>query len=131
MLPETNLAQEINNIGKITKRTKERRIGEIIEKVSLWRKLYNGIPDGRGNIVRFSLDDSAHKVGISKKSLDDYLLQMRFGRKFGFDFNKHRQDKVGLLRSFVRKMKTKEKESKEKRKHKGRKSSSRKKEVKE
>lgn len=74
LMPETNLQQEINNIGKITKRTKERRIGDIIEKVSLWRKLYNGIPDGRGNIVRFSLEDAASKVGISKKSLDDYLL---------------------------------------------------------
>lgn len=75
----------------------------------MWRKLYNGISDGKGNIIRFSLEDAAQKVGISKKSLDDYLLQMRFGRRFKFDFNKHRQDKVGLLRSFVRKMKNKEK----------------------
>jgi hypothetical protein len=29
--------------GKTAKRTKERKIGFIIEKVSLWRKLYNGI----------------------------------------------------------------------------------------
>jgi hypothetical protein len=27
------------------RRTKERKIGFIIEKVSLWRKLYNGVPD--------------------------------------------------------------------------------------
>ncbi len=44
-------------------------------------------------------------MGISKKSLDDYLLQIRFGRKYGFNFNEHKDDKVGILRSFVRKEK--------------------------
>lgn len=83
------------------KRTKERTIEEIIEKVSLWRKLYNGVIRD-GNLVRYSLEDAASKVGVSKKSLDDYLLQMRFGKKYGFDFQKHKQDKVGVLRTFVK-----------------------------
>lgn len=56
------------------KRTKERKIVEVIEKVSLWRKLYNGVQDGKGNLLRFSLEDAAKKVGLPKKSLDDYLL---------------------------------------------------------
>lgn len=73
--------------------------------MSLWRKLYNGVPDGNNNIVRYSLEEAAHKVGISKKSLDDYLLQLRFGRKFGFNFNDHRDSKVGVLRAFVKKNK--------------------------
>jgi hypothetical protein len=42
-------------------------------------------------------------VGVSKKSLDDYLLQLRFGKKFGFDFQKHKDDKVGVLRTYVKK----------------------------
>ena len=67
------------------KRTKERTIEEIIEKVSLWRKLYNGVIRD-GNLVRYSLEDAASKVGVSKKSLDDYLLQMSFGKKYCFDF---------------------------------------------
>jgi hypothetical protein len=46
-------------------------------------------------------------VGVSKKSLDDYLLQLRFGKKFGFDFQKHKDDKVGTLRSMVKKEKNK------------------------
>jgi len=41
------------------KRTKERTIQEIIEKVSLWRKLYNGVPDAEGNLLRYSLEDAA------------------------------------------------------------------------
>ena len=94
------------------KRTKERTIQEIIEKVSLWRKLYNGVHDNEGNLLRYSLEDAAQKVGVSKKSLDDYLLQLRFGKKFGFDFQKHKDDKVGILRSYVKKEKTKLKDVK-------------------
>ena len=41
-------------------------------------------------------------VGISKKSLDDYLLQLRLGRKYGFNFNQNKTKKVGILRSFVK-----------------------------
>ena len=89
------------------KRTKERTITEIIEKVSTWRKLYNGvmIPNkttGEVQLQRWSLEDAAAKVKVSKKSLDDYLLQLRFGKKFGFDFEAHRDSKVGVLRSFVK-----------------------------
>ena len=40
---------------------------------------------------------------MSKKSLDDYLLQIRKGAKLGFNFQKHRKDKVGTLRSYVKK----------------------------
>jgi hypothetical protein len=59
--------------GSNTRRTKERKISFVIEKVSLWRKLYNGIQEGN-KIMRYSLEDAAKKVNISKKSLDDYLL---------------------------------------------------------
>jgi hypothetical protein len=75
--------------------------------VSLWRKLYNGVTDPDGNLLRYSLEDAAQKVSVSKKSLDDYLLQLRFGKKFGFDFQKHKDDKVGILRSYVKKEKSK------------------------
>lgn len=62
------------------KRTKERTIADIIEKVSTWRKLYNGVmvPSENRNeedqLQRWSLEEAAAKVGVSKKSLDDYLL---------------------------------------------------------
>ncbi len=41
---------------------------------------------------------------MSKKSLDDYLMQLRFGKKYNFNFQAHKNDKVGVLRSFVKKM---------------------------
>ena len=55
-----------------------------------------------------SLEDAALKVGISKKSLDDYLMQLRSAKKFGFDFEGNKYAKVGVLRSFVRKKKEEE-----------------------
>ena len=37
------------------------------------------------------------------------MLQLRFGKKYGFDFQKHRNEKVGVLRSYVKTQKTKTK----------------------
>ena len=94
---EMSNPQEIWSNGKANRRTKERKISFVIEKVSMWRKLYNGIPGKEQKLIRYSLEDSAKKVGISKKSLDDYLLQLRYGKKYDFDFNKHQDDKIGIL----------------------------------
>ncbi|CAG9316317.1 unnamed protein product [Blepharisma stoltei] len=102
-----NIIEEDNNSekGQGSRRTKERKIGFIIDKVAKWRNLYNGAPNSNGEIVRHTLEEAALQVGISKKSLDDYLLQLRFGRKFGFNFEEHKNDKVGLLRAYVKKFK--------------------------
>lgn len=55
-----------------------------------------------------SLEEAAQKVKISKKSLDDYLMQLRSAKKFGFNFDGHNNDKVGVIRSFVRRKKEEE-----------------------
>ena len=79
-------------------RAKEATIGEIIKKVALWRWIYN-------KNYEFSFQDAAAKVGVAKKSLDDYLLQINHGKKLKFDFIKHQNDKVGVLRAHIRKNK--------------------------
>jgi len=56
------------------KRPKERVIGHVLKKVIIWRKFYNGYLDSSGKRLQLSLDEAAKRVGISKKSLDDYLL---------------------------------------------------------
>mmetsp|Transcript_27577 Transcript_27577/g.41878 ORF Transcript_27577/g.41878 Transcript_27577/m.41878 type:complete len:160 (-) Transcript_27577:152-631(-) len=58
---------------QLQQRNKERSIGFIIEKVTQWRRLYNGYYDENQELRRLSLEDAAVKVGVSKKSLDDYL----------------------------------------------------------
>ena len=91
------------NKNQKDKRTKERKIEFIVEKVNAWRRLYNGFYNENGEYTRYSLDQAAKMVGISKKSLDDYLLQLRLGRKYGFNFNQNKTKKVGVLRAFVKK----------------------------
>jgi hypothetical protein len=98
---ETN--QNVIGIKAESKRSKERKIGYIIEKVFLWRKLYYGFIDQNGEKIKMTLEEAADQVGISKKSLDDYLIQLRIGRQFGFEFGEHKNDKVGVLRAFVKK----------------------------
>ena len=65
---------------------------------------------------KWSLEEAAVEVGITKKSLDDYLLQLRFGRKFGYDFEANKLSKVGELRQFVKQEKNKLRELTGKRK---------------
>ena len=55
--------------------------------------------------IKYTLEQAANKVGISKKSLDDYLIQLRIGKFFNFNFTEHKNDKVGILRAFVKKHK--------------------------
>ncbi len=98
---------KVNPEKEKKRRTKERKIGYIIEKVNTWRRLYNGYYNFENEFKKRSLDDAAKDIKISKKSLDDYLLQLRLGRKFGFDFNKNKDSKVGVLRSFVKEQKKK------------------------
>ena len=70
-----------------------------------WRKYYAGTSDESRQHEKLSLEEAAIKVGISKKSLDDYLFQIRLGHAYGFNFNEHYGEKVGILRDFVRQQK--------------------------
>ncbi len=82
------------------RRLKERKIKHVIEKVLKWRELYAGI-DSKDKIP---LEEGAKIVNISKKTLDDYLSQIKKGKKYGFNFNEHKNDKIGVLREFIRKV---------------------------
>ena len=93
--------------GTKTRRAKERKIGSVVKKVYMWRRLYTGFKDDQGRTIKLTLEEAAKKVGISKKSLDDYLIQLRNGRSLGFNFNEHQNDKIGVLRSFIKKNKKK------------------------
>ncbi len=81
-----------------SKRAKEKKIGYIIKKVFEW-KGFRKYTDNK-----MSLIEAAKKVGLSKKTLDEYFNQIREGKKYNFDFNKHKKDKVNILRGYVKKM---------------------------
>lgn len=83
-----------------------------MEKVALWRKLYTGFIDEKNEVVHMDLDTSATEIGIVKKTLDDYLLQIRNGKRYGFNFHKRRSDKIGELRTFVKERKNNDEKNK-------------------
>lgn len=63
-----------------------------------WRQLQGSCVEGK----KMTLQDAAKQVGISKKSLDDYYYQLRIGEKYDFDFSLHMDDKIGVLRTFIK-----------------------------
>ena len=82
------------------KRSKERVISDVITYCKEWRRIYRGASENSGN--KLTLDDSAGVIGISRKTLEDYYLHLRNGKKLGFDFLKFKDSKMGVLRNFVR-----------------------------
>ena len=46
--------------------------------------------------------ENASKIlNTPRKTLNDYLLHIRYGRFYGFDFRGHSSEGMGKLRSFV------------------------------
>lgn len=111
-------AQDVAAHSK-SKRIKERTIREIMMSISRWRQLHSGImiveDEVTGEVTqqrikRMSLERASKEIGLTKKSLDDYLLQFRFGAKFGFDFELNIDQKMGVLRQYVKERKAEIKE---------------------
>ena len=95
---EQNKSTAQLNYNVESKRSKEKRIGFVVKKVFQW-KGFRKYTDNK-----MSLIDAAKNVGLSKKTLDEYLNQIKEGKRYNFDFNKHKKDKVNILRGYVKKM---------------------------
>ena len=91
-----NTAQLNYNVE--SKRANEKRIGFVVKKVFQW-KGFRKYTDNK-----MSLIEAAKNVRLSKKTLDEYLNQIKEGKRYNFDFNKHKKDKVNILRGYVKKM---------------------------
>lgn len=87
--------------GKV-RRGNERRIGEVIDALIRWAKLYVYGEQDEGK--RYTRKEAARIVNIPKKTLDDYCFQIRLGRRNGFDFDMHCKEKFGVLRGFNRRI---------------------------
>lgn len=48
------------------------------------------------------MEEAAKKVGMAKKTLDDYFNQMKMAHSYNFDFEKYKNHKIGFLRKFVK-----------------------------
>ena len=85
----------------------ERKIANVLKKVVHWRGvflhgMYRKDPK-TGEIVHetYDLEEAAEQIDSSKKTLDDYLLNVRFALKFGFDFFRMQNESIGYLRNYV------------------------------
>lgn len=87
------------------KRPKERSIKEVIDALYLWKLLQEGFNTtdaaSKNNIfVRYDAWQAAEHTKISKRTLDDYLMQIRAAFREGFDFGKNANELMGTLRKF-------------------------------
>ena len=89
-LDTTPLKTKIVTNQQERKYSKYRKITTIVTNVFKWRKYAKGIYED-GKFIKLTLAKAAAYMGMSKKSLDDYLLQIRLGAKFGFDFIKNKE----------------------------------------
>lgn len=50
----------------------------------------------------YTLEQAAAKLGMQKKTLDDYYYKLKAAQAMGFDVEKNRKEKIGVLRKFVK-----------------------------
>lgn len=66
--------------------------------VKKWRELGSQV-DIYGKRCH-TLESAAQEIGVTRRTLEDYNYQIQQGQSFGFDFEKHKGQKVGVLRQF-------------------------------
>ena len=71
-----------------------------MEAVRQWRMLYDSADESGKRL--YTLEGSAKKVGIAKKTLDDYHVHLRIAIQFNFNLDRYQSQKVGILRKFVK-----------------------------
>ena len=72
----------------------------MIEVIKKWRELNTHGHTTKGQ--RLNLQESARAVGVSKKTLDDFYCQLRDGECFGFDFASNMNERIRVLRKYIR-----------------------------
>lgn len=90
----------LNQKNRKKKQARERTIDQALEAVRQWRTLYDTADDNGKRL--FTLDEAADRVGVPKKTLDDYFMKIRVAARYDFHFEKMKHRKFGLLRNFVK-----------------------------
>ena len=72
----------------------------MMEAVRLWRYLYDSADESGKRL--YTLEEAAQRVGIAKKTLDDYFIHLRAAYEFHFNLERYKENKVGILRRFVK-----------------------------
>lgn len=87
------------------RRGNERKISDVINSLLFWRKLsLPGIFNAEARGKKLNRQEAADVLKIPKKSLEDYMLQVRLAYERGFDFNMYSNTRFGVIREFNRRM---------------------------
>ena len=73
-----------------------KKLRKVIEKVIEWRRLST-----KSGSQQFTKEEAAVKLGMKKKSLDDFLMYLRLGIVLGYDFESNIDNKFGNLKRFI------------------------------
>ncbi|KAL4496116.1 hypothetical protein ABPG72_015538 [Tetrahymena utriculariae] len=84
------------------KKSQERTIKEALEMVCKWRDLQDFY---KTNSITKDYQSVANEIGISKKTLDYYYLELRTAEYFCFDFDRNLDKKMGILREYIQESK--------------------------
>lgn len=80
-------------------------MAEIMQMVVDWTRLQEGVeellPDGSTQYIELSPVEAAKFIGMTKRSLQHYTLEMRHSNRFGFNFRAHRFCPVSSMRRFL------------------------------
>ncbi|CAD8078333.1 unnamed protein product [Paramecium sonneborni] len=89
------------------KRVKERSVYDAMYRVNEWRRLYEqGITKENKKKQRITLQEAANLVKIPKKTLEDYVQIFKKVRLIS-QIEEFANKKMGFLRAFIRKNKSK------------------------
>ena len=92
----------IENIRNKNRRGNERKISEVIDALVRWEDLSKPKSNGRKLLKKYNKQEAADKIDIPKKSLEDYMCQIRIAKSHGFDFNMYSNTRFGVIRNFNR-----------------------------
>ena len=88
---------------KKLRRGNERKISDVLKALFIWRTLFMiGQIDADSNLRKYNRQEAAKLVNIPKKTLEDYLLQVKMALSHGFDFNMYCNTRFGVIRDFNR-----------------------------
>ncbi|CAK67045.1 unnamed protein product (macronuclear) [Paramecium tetraurelia] len=91
-----------------SKRVKERLVESAFNKVQIWRKIFlEGLINEQGERQYYTLNEAANLVGIPKKTLEDYTQIFQKVGLIASPLSDFYGKKMGFLRQFVRKNKSK------------------------
>ncbi|CAD8148610.1 unnamed protein product [Paramecium octaurelia] len=86
---------------QLQKRIKERFVYEAKFLVDQWRSIFEQRHLQDGKMIKYTLDQAADIVGISRKTLEDYYYCLKKAEKI-IDINQFMNCKMGVIRRIIK-----------------------------